>query len=54
MNARIARPDRLTISWGMRPENVAGQRFYARLGATLRQKVVAAWDEPSYSALLDD
>ncbi|MCV2491824.1 GNAT family N-acetyltransferase [Geodermatophilus sp. YIM 151500] len=31
------------IRWEMREDNIAAQRFYRRLGATLRTKVVAAW-----------
>ncbi|MFC0624142.1 GNAT family N-acetyltransferase [Kribbella deserti] len=50
--ARHALPEGLTISWGMRPENVDGQRFYARLGATFRPKVVAAWPVASYSSAI--
>ncbi|TDO45711.1 acetyltransferase (GNAT) family protein [Kribbella sp. VKM Ac-2527] len=52
--ARLALPQQLTITWGMRPENVAGQRFYARLGAKLKPKVVAAWDPATYSNSLAD
>jgi len=50
--ARYALPERLTISWGMRLENEGAQRFYARLGANLREKVVASWDADSYSQAL--
>ncbi|TCM50480.1 GNAT family N-acetyltransferase [Kribbella sp. VKM Ac-2568] len=52
--ARHAQPERLTISWGMQPENVHGQRFYARLGAALRPKVVAAWNATAYTQALRD
>jgi membrane protein DedA with SNARE-associated domain/ribosomal protein S18 acetylase RimI-like enzyme len=34
---------RLTITWGVQPDNHDALRFYRRLGATLREKVVAAW-----------
>lgn len=51
--ARYAQPDGLTITWGMRLENEHAQRFYARLGARLRTKVVAAWDPESYADLVD-
>ena len=42
--------ERLLITWGVREDNVAGQRFYRRLGATLRTKVVAAGQPPEYLA----
>lgn len=41
--ARTTTPEQLTITWGVQPDNEAAQRFYQRLGATLHQKVVAAW-----------
>jgi ribosomal protein S18 acetylase RimI-like enzyme len=50
--ARYALPERLTIAWGMQPENDGGQRFYARLGAKLRPKVVASWAADTYSQVL--
>ena len=31
------------IRWEMREDNVAAQRFYRRLGASLRTKVIAFW-----------
>ncbi|MEV0321628.1 GNAT family N-acetyltransferase [Streptomyces sp. NPDC050658] len=41
--SRTAAPERLTITWGVQPDNEAALRFYDRLGATLRTKVVASW-----------
>jgi ribosomal protein S18 acetylase RimI-like enzyme len=41
--AEYATPERLTITWGVEPENAAAQRFYRRLGAKLRPKVLAGW-----------
>lgn len=38
------------ITWGVRQDNDAGHRFYRRLGATLRTKVVAAWTPDAYRA----
>ncbi len=35
--------DGLAIRWEMREDNVAAQRFYRRLGAALRTKVIAFW-----------
>lgn len=50
--ARLALPHRLTIAWGIQPDNQDAQRFYRRLGATLRQKVTASWTPTAYSAML--
>ena len=44
--------ERLLIKWGVEPDNVDGHRFYERLGATLRTKVVAAWQPHDYAAYL--
>ncbi len=41
--AALAAPERLLLRWEMREDNVAAQRFYRRLGATLRTKVIACW-----------
>jgi ribosomal protein S18 acetylase RimI-like enzyme len=41
--AALAAPERLLLRWEMREDNVAAQRFYRRLGATLRTKVIAFW-----------
>ena len=35
--------DGAAIRWEMREDNVAAQRFYRRLGASLRTKVIAFW-----------
>ena len=45
--------DRPLITWGVREDNAAGHRFYRRLGARLRTKVVAAWAPEAYLAYLD-
>jgi ribosomal protein S18 acetylase RimI-like enzyme len=47
--AGLAAPDRLLIRWGMEVDNVDAQRFYRRLGATLRHKVLAAWPPSAYA-----
>lgn len=44
MTELAARADGLTITWGVQPDNHAGIRFYRRLGATVRAKVVCAWN----------
>jgi ribosomal protein S18 acetylase RimI-like enzyme len=41
--ARLASAEDLLVRWEMAEQNVAAQRFYRRLGASLRTKVVAAW-----------
>jgi len=46
-------PDRLVITWGAREDNEAGHRFYRRIGASLRTKVVASWTPDQYAAYLD-
>jgi ribosomal protein S18 acetylase RimI-like enzyme len=49
--AGLAAPDRLLIRWGMEPDNADAQRFYRRLGATLRPKVLAGWSPSAYADL---
>jgi ribosomal protein S18 acetylase RimI-like enzyme len=49
--AALAAPEQLLIRWGVEVDNVDAQRFYRRLGATLRPKVVAAWAPGDYTAL---
>ena len=44
MTELAARSVGLTITWGVQPDNHAGIRFYRRLGATVRAKVVCAWN----------
>jgi len=48
--AALASPEQLIIRWGMEVDNVDAQRFYRRLGATLRPKVLAAWPPAAYAA----
>ena len=48
--AGLAAPDQLLIRWGMEVDNVDAQRFYRRLGATLRPKILAAWTPGVYAA----
>lgn len=52
--AAHAAPERLLVTWGVREDNSAGQRFYARLGATLRTKMVAGWRPEAYERYLRD
>jgi ribosomal protein S18 acetylase RimI-like enzyme len=46
--AGIADADDLLIRWEMESDNRAAQRFYLRLGARLRTKVIAAWTPEGY------
>jgi ribosomal protein S18 acetylase RimI-like enzyme len=46
--ARLASGDDLLVVWGVRLDNQAGQRFYARLGATLHTKMTASWTPDRY------
>ena len=46
-----AAPDQLTITWGVEPDNEAAHRFYRRLGAILRDKVLAGWSPAGYAAV---
>jgi ribosomal protein S18 acetylase RimI-like enzyme len=48
--AAVAAPERLLITWGVEPDNVDAQRFYRRLGARLRDKVLASWSPDAYAA----
>ena len=52
--AALAAPERLLIRWGMEVHNVDAQRFYRRLGATLRPKILAAWPPAAYADLAAD
>jgi ribosomal protein S18 acetylase RimI-like enzyme len=47
--AAVAAPEQLLIRWGMEVDNVDAQRFYRRLGATLRPKILAAWPPAAYT-----
>jgi ribosomal protein S18 acetylase RimI-like enzyme len=47
--AALAAAERLAIRWEMREDNHAAQRFYRRLGATLRTKVMAFWQPEAQS-----
>jgi ribosomal protein S18 acetylase RimI-like enzyme len=46
--------DQSLITWGVNQDNDAGQRFYQRLGATLRTKVAVAWRSDAYTRYLQD
>jgi ribosomal protein S18 acetylase RimI-like enzyme len=51
--ARHVAADRLLVTWGVRADNEGGHRFYRRLGASLRTKMVAAWRPSDYTSYLD-
>lgn len=44
MRALADRSGEQLIRWEVEESNLAGQRFYVRLGAKLRRKVIAWWD----------
>ena len=50
MAEHATREGRLLIRWEMQDDNHGAQRFYRRLGATLRRKVIAAWLPHDYEA----
>lgn len=47
--ARHASTEQMLIRWEMRADNDGAKRFYSRLGATLRTKVIAAWLPHDYA-----
>jgi hypothetical protein len=49
--AALAAPESLLVRWGMEVDNADAQRFYRRLGATLRPKILAAWSPGAYADL---
>jgi len=50
--AVLAAPEELPIRWEMLEDNGAAQRFYRRLGASLRTKVIAFWTTESQRAVI--
>jgi ribosomal protein S18 acetylase RimI-like enzyme len=51
--ARLAMAEDLLVRWEVNEQNLAAQRFYRRLGATLRTKVVAFWTPEAQRAALE-
>ena len=51
--AHLAAPEQLLIHWGMEADNGGAQRFYRRLDATLRPKVLASWPPEAYAGFID-
>jgi ribosomal protein S18 acetylase RimI-like enzyme len=49
--AALAAPEEMAIRWELREDNEAGRRFYQRLGATLRTKVIAFWSPAAQRAV---
>jgi GNAT superfamily N-acetyltransferase len=47
----LTAPEQLLIRWGMEVDNVDAQRFYRRLGAILRPKILASWSPTAYTAV---
>jgi ribosomal protein S18 acetylase RimI-like enzyme len=52
--ARLAAPERLNIRWEVHHDNDTAQRFYTRLGAGLRTKVIAGWAPDRYTRRISD
>jgi ribosomal protein S18 acetylase RimI-like enzyme len=50
--ARLASAEDMVVRWEVAEQNAAAQRFYRRLGATLRTKVIAAWSPEAQRAVL--
>jgi len=50
--ARLAYAEDMVVRWEVAEQNAAAQRFYRRLGATLRTKVIAAWTPEAQRAVL--
>lgn len=51
--AALAAPEHRVIRWEVEDGNVAAQRFYRRLGARLRTKVIAVWRPDAYGPLVE-
>ena len=49
--ARLASAEDMVVRWEVAEQNAAAQRFYRRLGATLRTKVIAAWTPEAQRAV---
>lgn len=49
--AALAAPEQLLIRWGVEIDNADAHRFYRRLGAALRPKIVVTWSSDSYADL---
>ena len=52
--ARLATAEDLVVRWEVREDHTAAQRFYRRLGAVLRTKVVAWWPPEAQRTLLGE
>ena len=48
--ASHAESERAIVRWEMKIDNTGAQRFYARLGASLRTKMIAAWVPEAYAS----
>lgn len=50
--AEAASRDGLLVRWEVQPDNAAGLRFHARLGARLFNKTIASWRAEDHTAWL--
>nr|WP_298681815.1 GNAT family N-acetyltransferase [uncultured Dongia sp.] len=48
--AELALAGNMIARWEIEPANIAAQKFYQGLGATLRDKIVARWELPAMKA----
>lgn len=51
--AELALAGGMIARWEVEPVNIAAQKFYRGLGATVRDKIVARWERPAMAAALD-
>ena len=50
--ARLAAAEQMIVRWEAEVDNEPAHRFYGRLGARLRTKVIAAWTPDRYASLV--
>jgi hypothetical protein len=48
--AELALAGNMIARWEIEPANLAAQKFYQGLGASLRDKIVARWERPAMKA----
>ncbi|WP_164018244.1 GNAT family N-acetyltransferase [Pyxidicoccus trucidator] len=52
--AEVGTAEGLPVRWEMRPENASARAFYARLGATAREKTVFRWMPDAMQRFLEE
>jgi ribosomal protein S18 acetylase RimI-like enzyme len=48
--AAAAAPEQRIVRWELETDNFGAQRFYERLGSTLRTKLIAVWRPDAYAS----